>query len=223
MKSDSPSVRDVLRSLTDATNDARRSIESNPALETVRFNVMALSDRCLEAIEDLDQDDPFSSRAIRGLNEISFAAHALAKGIQSGSRDHRERYVHGMRYALSPTRGARTPGHNILRFVSLQVSFDRLGSAVIRVPGIRAPRSQTKKYSSRRTTSLARTLLAAAARLVPAADRPRYTAEFRAELADLTAAGGNRRAQVAYAARLVVTAPRLRLELKAPRRRSAPQ
>lgn len=66
-------------------------------------------------------------------------------------------------------------------------------------------------------------LLATVTRLLPVADRPRYAAEFRAELADIAAVGDGRRAQICYATRLVLTAPRLRFELEAPRRRSAAQ
>jgi hypothetical protein len=66
-------------------------------------------------------------------------------------------------------------------------------------------------------------LLAAAARLLPRADRGRYTEEFQSELSDLVAAGAGRRAQLAYAARLLAAARSLRVELRAPRReRAAP-
>jgi hypothetical protein len=66
-------------------------------------------------------------------------------------------------------------------------------------------------------------LLAAAARLLPPADRGRYTEEFQCELSDLVAAGAGRRAQLAYAIRLLGVVWPLRAELRAPRReRAAP-
>lgn len=66
-------------------------------------------------------------------------------------------------------------------------------------------------------------LLAAAARLLPPADRGRYAEEFRSELSDLVAAGAGRRAQLAYAICLLGAVRPLRAELRAPRReRAAP-
>jgi hypothetical protein len=60
-----------------------------------------------------------------------------------------------------------------------------------------------------------------AARLLPARDRARYAEEYRSELFELAAAGEPRRRQALYALRLLRTAPALRLELRAPRRRKA--
>jgi len=68
---------------------------------------------------------------------------------------------------------------------------------------------------------LAGQLAAAAVRLLPAGDRRRYLEEFQSELADLALARGNRRAQLAYAVRLLISAWRLRAELRSPRRRRA--
>ena len=66
-------------------------------------------------------------------------------------------------------------------------------------------------------------LLAAAARLLPAEERARYAEEFRSELCWIAQAGGSRWAQLAYATRQVTAAPRLRVRLRAPRRRGAVQ
>jgi len=68
---------------------------------------------------------------------------------------------------------------------------------------------------------LAGHLLAAAARLLPASDRARYAEEFRSELAEIARAGAGRRPQLAYAARQLMSARRLRADLRAPRRRGA--
>lgn len=70
---------------------------------------------------------------------------------------------------------------------------------------------------------LAGQLAAAAVRLLSAGDRRRYLEEFQSELADLTRAGGNRRAQLTYAVRLLGSVLRLRAELRFPRRRAAVQ
>lgn len=66
-------------------------------------------------------------------------------------------------------------------------------------------------------------LVAAAAGLLPVADRGRYLEEFRSELTDLARAGGSRWAQVGYSVRLLASAWRLRAELRSPRRRGATQ
>jgi len=62
-------------------------------------------------------------------------------------------------------------------------------------------------------------LLAVATRLLPASYRVGYAEEFWAELWEITHAGGRRRAQLAYAVRVVMSARRLRTELQVPRRR----
>jgi hypothetical protein len=64
-------------------------------------------------------------------------------------------------------------------------------------------------------------LLAAAARLLPAKERLRYAEEFRSELWEIAQAGGRCRAQLAYAARQLLAARRLRAALRAPQRRGA--
>jgi hypothetical protein len=64
-------------------------------------------------------------------------------------------------------------------------------------------------------------LVVAATRLLPVRERARYTEEFESELWDIAQAGGGRRAQLAYAARQVMAARRLRTGLRVPRRRGA--
>jgi hypothetical protein len=64
-------------------------------------------------------------------------------------------------------------------------------------------------------------LLAAAALLLPARERARYAEEFESELREIAHADGRRRAQLAYGARQVMSAWRLRAELKGLRRRGA--
>ncbi len=68
---------------------------------------------------------------------------------------------------------------------------------------------------------LAGRLLAVAARLLPAGDRARYAEEFRSELAEIARAGAGHRRLLAYAARVVLSARRLRADLRVPRRRGA--
>jgi hypothetical protein len=74
---------------------------------------------------------------------------------------------------------------------------------------------------ARRVAPLAGRLLTAVARLLPARDQARYAEEFRSELAEIARAGAGRRRQLAYAARVVLSALRLRADLRAPRRRRA--
>ena len=72
-----------------------------------------------------------------------------------------------------------------------------------------------------RVVPLAGRLLLAAARLLPAGDRARYAEEFRSEPTEIARAGAGRRGQLAYAARVVMSARRLRADQRAPRRRRA--
>ena len=82
-------------------------------------------------------------------------------------------------------------------------------------------RASRRERDSGRVAPIARHLVAAAVRLLPAGDRARYAEEFRSELWEIVHAGGRRRAQLAYAARQVMSARRLRAELRVPRRRGA--
>ncbi|SRR6266496_2792197 len=72
-----------------------------------------------------------------------------------------------------------------------------------------------------RVAPLAGRMLAAAARLLPAGDRARYAEEFRSELTEIARTGAGRPRQLVYAARVVMSAQRLRADLRAPRRRRA--
>jgi hypothetical protein len=78
-----------------------------------------------------------------------------------------------------------------------------------------------KQRGAGRVTPLAGRLLAAAAHLLPAGDRARYAEEFRSELAEIARVKARRRPQLAYAARQVASAWRLRADLRAPRARKA--
>jgi hypothetical protein len=80
----------------------------------------------------------------------------------------------------------------------------------------------TVQHEAGQVAPLAGRLLAVASRLLPARDRARYADEFRSELWEIAhAVAGRRRAQLAYAARQVMSAWRLRAELRIPRRRRA--
>lgn len=85
------------------------------------------------------------------------------------------------------------------------------------------PRTQARGFPGhpRRVALLAKRLLTAAAWLLPAWERARYVEEFRSELWEIAHADGRRRTQLVYAARQVMSAWRLRAELKGPRRRGA--
>ena len=80
------------------------------------------------------------------------------------------------------------------------------------VPGRRKPP---------RVVPTAERLTTAAARLLPVRERARYAEEFRSELWEIAQTGGGRRVQLAYAARQVMSARRLRTGLRALRRRGA--
>ena len=79
-------------------------------------------------------------------------------------------------------------------------------------------RGQSK---TRRITLPAASLLAAAVRLLPAADRARYADEYRSELWELAQSGNGRLRQLQYALRQLCSAPAMGVALRWPRRRSA--
>jgi len=74
---------------------------------------------------------------------------------------------------------------------------------------------------ARRIAPSAAALLVAAIRLLPAADRARYTEEFRSELWDLMQDGAGSARQVRYAFRQLSRAFLTSFELRFPRRRGA--
>jgi hypothetical protein len=66
-------------------------------------------------------------------------------------------------------------------------------------------------------------ILAAASRLLPARDRPRYLEEYHSELWDMATAGAGFRQQCRYAAHQLARAASLRSALLDPRRRDIPR
>ena len=106
----------------------------------------------------------------------------------------------------------------VLGIVEHQV-YERLTEDPAQRP---ADRRQDDRQAARRRHRVAPSagrVLAMAARLLPAADRARYAAEFRSELWELVQAGDGRWGQLGYAGRQLVAACQLRAALQAPRRR----
>jgi hypothetical protein len=107
---------------------------------------------------------------------------------------------------------------------TLEVSFSRAPSAVTDVTEWRRRWSDLQTVPvqevGRRSFHLAvsRRLTAWAARILPVADRSEYEELFGSELYELAQSDGGRRAQLAYALRVLVRAPLLRRELRAPAR-----
>ena len=77
------------------------------------------------------------------------------------------------------------------------------------------------RRKARQVAPSAAGLLAAAARLLPTADRARYAQEYRSELWDLAHTGAGRIRQLRYALRQLRSAPQMGIALRSPRRRSA--
>jgi hypothetical protein len=86
--------------------------------------------------------------------------------------------------------------------------------------GVKLPESKTRAATAKRAAPSATSLLAVAAWLLPAADRARYAEECQSELWEI-AHTCSRWAQLAYAARQVLSAFRLRRGLQTPPRRGA--
>ncbi len=99
------------------------------------------------------------------------------------------------------------------RVLDLAIDFD--------LARVRIVANRRRREASRVAPAAGRLVVAAAARLLPTRERARYAEEFRSELWEIAHAGGRRRAQLAYAARQVMSAWRLRAELRVPRRRGA--
>ena len=81
--------------------------------------------------------------------------------------------------------------------------------------------AKVRQRKARWVAPLAAGLLTAAARLLPAADRAWYVEEYRSELWEIAHAGAGRRGQLAYAARQLTAARRLRAQLRTLQRRGA--
>ena len=82
-------------------------------------------------------------------------------------------------------------------------------------------RVEFRRRSVGQVGSTAAGLLSVAARLLPAADRPRYVEEYACELHELTRSGGGRWRELRYALSQVRSAPMMRFALRSSRRRSA--
>jgi len=104
-----------------------------------------------------------------------------------------------------------------LRLVSIPSASQRARASIS--PAFR--RRAGARRAEVRVAPVAGRLVAAAALVLSARDRLRYTEEFLSELWEIARAGGGRRPQLAYAVRQVMAAPRLRVGLRVPRRRGA--
>ena len=102
--------------------------------------------------------------------------------------------------------GARADVDDLVRFLARTIA----GGAVTQ-----------KQRRPGRVASSAADLLAAATRLLPAADRGRYAEEYQSELLDLAQCGAGRLRQLGYALRQLLRALPMSRVLRSPRRRSA--
>jgi hypothetical protein len=136
-------------------------------------------------------------------------------------------YTRDLTHALEVARNlART--YNLDR-IPTRTPTDNLG--VLRTVRQRAPGSDDPSRPARTPPvrqrprvgigPLPRRLLAAAAFLLPAADRTRFTEEYLSELWEIAHAGIGPRGQTLYAIRQALRVIRLRGTLLAPRRRKA--
>ena len=221
MNGDQRPVHDILRGLDTIARSTRPRILRSRDREAIRIYATILSDHCLDAVHVLDYNDPDIRLIGLALNDVSFAAHSLAEDIaKAGKTD-------TVYHALRVSEALGTARHPKLRIeyelIRLRSSLYNFSQAIVTVLDIQASADLLKGQQPDRSASLATALLGAAIRLLPPANRLRYAAEFRSELADIAAAGGRRREQLAYTTRLLLTAPRLHIELRAPRRRSALQ
>jgi hypothetical protein len=121
-----------------------------------------------------------------------------------------------------PDRVLSLPDHDLDLARSLVRDIQaRLDRAAVRERERGLARGSRRNHGAIRVAPSASRLLTVAITLLPAADRARYTEEYRSELWEITHAGGRRRTQLAYSARQVMSAWRLRAELRVRRRRGA--
>lgn len=215
---------DVLHEVAHLAEGITHDIHPDESREYVADYLRLLADTIAEAVDTL-ANSPADHEIRSILNSVGYAADQVAKGVaRTSSID--GYYLASLSFADYTARPllarvGRVDAHTQAGLRRLYNSFNRLGTLLVEVmPTYDVPAQNQRTAAQPGRT--ARKLMAMATRLLPAADRPRYTAEFRAELTDIATAG-TRRAQFAYAVRLVIAAPRLRAELKAPRRRSASQ
>ena len=97
------------------------------------------------------------------------------------------------------------------------------GASQVRRPDPAILALKVRRREVSRVAPTAGRLLAAAARLLPPADRDRYAEEYQSELWELaqSGTGHGRRRQLGYALRQFRSAPRTGMALRSPRRRSA--
>lgn len=86
---------------------------------------------------------------------------------------------------------------------------------------LRHPAIALSQRRARPVVPSATRLLAAAACLLPVAERARYTDEYRSELWELAQSGAGRPCQLRYSLRQLRNAPSLGFALRSPHRRSA--
>jgi len=103
----------------------------------------------------------------------------------------------------------------------LEQACDIALSCALRLDQVSSPVGDPGRDETSRIVPSAARLLSGASRILPASQRARYADEFQSELWDLAAAGAGRRGQLAYAIRQTGSVPRLRLELRSPRRQGA--
>ena len=218
MSDDQPTVTEILQRVSRVVDSARMEIRSSRGPEVLGVVLAALSARLDEAVEELDHSDTEAHSIGSAINSASFAAHAVAEGIGSSGSDQLFWYVQGLSESFA------TATHPKLRtefeIIRLRTSLNHLTTTFRHACDLHGETGKERQLGP--TPSVVGKLLAIATRFLPATDRARYAAEFRAELADI-AVCGSRWAQVVYGVRLLLAAPRLRNELKAPRRQSAIQ
>ena len=177
-------------------------------------------DRALDRAAAVDAIDRAAADVLTG--DLSLALNR-ALALADALADARDLDIASAVGLASNLVRARDRDFNLARDRDFNLARDRVGdlagNLVLDLDRARAGRGQ--RGAAGRVVPLAGRLLAAAARLLPAGDRARYAEEFRSELAELVGAGAGRRRQLAHAARVVLSARRLRADLRVPRRRGA--
>jgi hypothetical protein len=161
--------------------------------------------------------------------------HALAQSIILAAElafgldrdldfDHARRNAHKLARRLSP--GVLDPDRDFAPIpalaTALDLALDRARELEDLLTGVSATASSCGQL--RVPMLLAEWLTAIAPRLLPGTEQGRYQEEFGSELIEIALAGGGRRAQLAYAARTVLSSAwQLRAATRSPRRRGAVQ
>lgn len=175
----------------DLKDDARGLIDGLEQTLGVAAEIARTCDEAFLLI--LEGDRALARRLTQDLTRLRDLLAQLVHVLEN-NQDRRERLADDLVRVLS--------NHNLGR------DLQRTSNRVYRYVAAREPQA--------RVSDLSRLLTRLAAQMLPASDRSSFEEEFQSDLYNMPFRLGRRRAQTAYAVRVLLRAPLLRRELRAP-------